>query len=197
MENDSMNIISTAERDHITEICKNYKIKNYNVNDDGTIDVDGNVNLYNTQNPLTELPLAFNKVSGNFVCDNHHLSSLSGSPKEVGGDFRVNYNQLTSLDGGPELVYGFYNCIGNKLTSLEHCPIYFGKYKLLDFRGNQVTAQSIIALESSKFYPVIESYIENHSKFHQETWFEVYLKISKSEYDSIKRQYTINNIVNT
>jgi len=43
----------------IDSICKKYYIQNYTINDDGTIDVDGNVNL-NVKN-LTKLPLKFRR----------------------------------------------------------------------------------------------------------------------------------------
>lgn len=46
----------------ISDICKKYDIENYTINPDGSIDVNGNVNL-STFN-LTELPLTFNYVSG-------------------------------------------------------------------------------------------------------------------------------------
>ena len=46
----------------ISLICKRYRIKNYTVNSDGSIDVDGNVYLDNRK--LTKLPLKFNKVNG-------------------------------------------------------------------------------------------------------------------------------------
>ena len=39
----------------IHDICKKYNIENYTINSDGSIDVDGNVNL--SKMNLTELPL--------------------------------------------------------------------------------------------------------------------------------------------
>ena len=38
----------------IDKICKRYNITNYTINDDGTIDVDGSVNL--SQKSLNQLP---------------------------------------------------------------------------------------------------------------------------------------------
>jgi len=48
----------------IDSICKQYNIKNYTINSDGSIDVDGNVSLSN----ITQLPLKFGKVTGSFNC---------------------------------------------------------------------------------------------------------------------------------
>ena len=52
--------------DNIHKICEKYGIKNYTINTDGSIDVDGNVHLW--CRGLTELPLKFNHVSGYFNC---------------------------------------------------------------------------------------------------------------------------------
>lgn len=48
----------------IRKICKEYNIKNYTINKDRSIDVEGEVHL--TSKRLTELPLMFNVVKGNF-----------------------------------------------------------------------------------------------------------------------------------
>jgi hypothetical protein len=97
----------------ISSICKQYNIKNYTVNPDGTIDVDGNVDLYYME--LTELPLIFNKVTGYFDCSRNNLTSLKGSPRWVGGYFSCDYNQLTSLEFSPDYVGGYFSCVDNKL----------------------------------------------------------------------------------
>jgi hypothetical protein len=98
----------------IHEICEKYNIENYTINDDGTIDVDGDVNFHH--NELTELPIRFNKVTGYFDCGYNRLTTLKGSPKWVGGDFDCYNNQLTSLEFSPEYVGGDFYCAVNKLT---------------------------------------------------------------------------------
>ena len=72
-------------------LCKKYKIENYKINDDLTIDVKGNVYLENLQ--LNRLPLKFNEVTGNFLCHKSKLTSLEGSPKKVGGVFYCSNNK--------------------------------------------------------------------------------------------------------
>ncbi len=104
----------------ILTICEKYRITNYTINPDGSIDVNGSVYLYNMD--LTEIPLKFNKVSGYFDCSNNQLKSLKGSPKKVGGDCNVSYNNLTSLEGCPKEVGDTFYCSSNKLTSLEGSP---------------------------------------------------------------------------
>ena len=59
----------------IHEICRKYRITNYTINSDGTINVDGNVDLFDRK--LDKLPLKFKEVSGYFDCsDNIHSSEL-------------------------------------------------------------------------------------------------------------------------
>ena len=95
-------------------ICKKYKITNYTVNDDGSIDVDGSVKL--SEYKLTELPLTFNKVTGYFYCDYSNLTSLKGCPRWVGSTFSCENNDLTSLEFSPDYVGSNFWCRFNKLT---------------------------------------------------------------------------------
>jgi len=108
----------------IDSICKKYNIVNYTINDDGTVDVDGSVNL-NTKG-LTKLPLRFGRVTGNFDCYNNKLTTLDGCPDHVGGDFDCSRNQLTTLEGAPKEVNGDFYCSNNQLTTLEGAPSYVG-----------------------------------------------------------------------
>ena len=104
----------------IDEICERFNIKDYTINDDDSIDVNDHVNLFNLV--LTELPLKFNKVSGNFYCKGNKLTTLKGSPIEVGETFNCSYNELTSLEHSPIKVSGDFRCTDNNLTDLKGCP---------------------------------------------------------------------------
>lgn len=83
----------------IKEICIRYKIKNYTINKDGSIDVTDNVNL--SFMGLSELPLKFNIVLGSFDCSDNELTSLKNCPIEVGEYFKCHHNQLTDLEYFP------------------------------------------------------------------------------------------------
>jgi len=104
----------------IDAICREYRITNYTVNPDRTVDVDGDVDL--SDMGLDKLPLKFGYVSGDFYCGNNELTSLEGAPRKVGGNFYCFNNKLTSLEGSPEEVGGDFYCDDNQLTSLEGCP---------------------------------------------------------------------------
>ena len=110
----------------IHNICKEYNITNYTINRDGSIDVDGGVDL--SYMDLTEIPLKFNKVSGSFYCHDNQLKSLVGGPKEVGRNFDCYNNHLTSLERSPIELGGSFYCYKNQLTSLEG---YNGEYDKL------------------------------------------------------------------
>jgi hypothetical protein len=101
-------------------VCDKYNITNYTINEDGTIDVRGDVNL--SSQGLNELPVRFRNVSGDFFCDDNQLISLEGCPKSVGGGFWCNNNQLSSLEGCPQSVGGDFICYNNQLMTLEGCP---------------------------------------------------------------------------
>jgi len=113
------------------KIAKKYNFKISKYNEDFSIDVDGEVVLYNSG--LKKLPIKFNIVLGSFNCFGNELKSLEGCPKYVGGNFNCYYNQLTSLEYAPEYVRGWFDCLDNKLISLKGAPeIIRGKWHIED-----------------------------------------------------------------
>ena len=89
---------------------KKYEIQNYTINNDLTVDVDGDVYLYYKK--LKQIPIKFDIIKGYFNCSNNYLTSLDFCPKEVGGNFNCSWNELISLDGCPKSVGGdFYSNI--------------------------------------------------------------------------------------
>lgn len=85
-------------------------IKKYVINDNLTVDVNGGVNL--TKYQMTEIPIQFGIVTGDFFC---------------------NDNQLTSLKGCPHEVQGWFHCGNNNLTNLDYCPKIIGENLIIDF----------------------------------------------------------------
>ena len=105
--------------------CTKYGIENYTINEDGSIDVDGHVDL-GTKN-LYKIPLKFNIVTGSFTCNGNKLTDLDGCPNYVGGNFICSENKLTTLKGCPQEVGGMFNCHSNRLKTLEYCPSEVGE----------------------------------------------------------------------
>jgi len=104
----------------IDKICRKYDIKNYTINSDNSVDVDGDVGLYGRR--LKLIPLNFNTVNGHFDCSWNYLTSLKGCPVRVGYGFSCHRNELTSLQYSPQYVEsGYFSCRGNKIESLQYC----------------------------------------------------------------------------
>jgi len=160
------------ESNNIDIICKEYDIRNYTINSDGSIDVDNDVDLFELN--LTKLPLAFNKISGYFNCCNNKLTTLEGAPKYVGEHFMCEYNSLTSLKGGPDYVHGYYDCSNNKLTSLEYAPkntmlsFYCNDNKIINFNNFDIKIERDFDIENntiSYFYNNFIKSIDNIELF--------------------------------
>lgn len=109
----------TTKRE-VENILKRRRFQNYTINDDLTVDVDGDVNL--VKKNLHFLPVKFGKVSGNFYCHDNLLNSLVGSPREVGGNFFCSNNSMLSLKGAPREVGGDFSCSFNHFATLEGAP---------------------------------------------------------------------------
>lgn len=105
---------------NIESWLESMKIKEYTINSDLTVDVDGDVNL--SSKNLTHIPIQFGTVK-NFFIINNKLTSLVGAPFEVNGYFYCQNNQLTNLNGSPQVVNGTFNCSHNRLTSLIGAPV--------------------------------------------------------------------------
>jgi len=120
-------------REEVVKVCEYYKIENYTINDDLSIDVDGSIGLYNKN--LEHLPLKFNYVDGGFHCNRNKLKSLEGCPKTVNGDFYCFTNELETLEGCPQTVGGDFYCFTNELKDLEHFPEVNGR---IDIEENPV-----------------------------------------------------------
>jgi hypothetical protein len=117
----------------------------YTINDDGSIDVEGNVILVDKK--LTKIPFKFRHVSGGFYCcSNNHLTSLDGAPINVGGDFfYCSNNHLTSLDGAPNFVGGNFYCYHNPNLS------YTELFKIIDnVKGNIYYSSKTIPEDKDK-----------------------------------------------
>ena len=112
------------------------KIKKYTINEDLTVDVNGDVSIKNKH--ILFLPIKFGVVTGNFSITKCMLHSLEGAPREVGEHFYCFANKLTSLEGGPREVGENFNCADNNLTSLKGAPREVGKN--FDCDNNNLTS---------------------------------------------------------
>lgn len=107
----------TEQRIH--SICEEFAIKNYKINDDMSIDVDGDVNISNRG--LTRLPLQFNYVNGDFDCSSNNLTNLNKINIEC-YKFDCSHNNITTLKGSIIRAAEFY-FNNNKIKSFEGCEL--------------------------------------------------------------------------
>jgi len=109
-------------------------VKNYTINADMSVDVEGGVNL--SKKNLTHIPVNFRHVSGSFLCEENQLVSLKGSPQSVGRVFNCSNNLLTSLLYGPKTVGASYICERNQLTSLQYIATTINHVRQMGFYHN-------------------------------------------------------------
>lgn len=118
------------------------EIKNYTINNDLTVDVNGDVHLSKCK--LKTLPIVFNKVFGGFYCYENELTSLNGCPREVGGEFDCEDNNLTSLDWCPDCIHGGFKFSGNKDLKITTYPKQIGD----DVRCNNSNMTSLTLIHN-------------------------------------------------
>ena len=96
--------------ENIKAWCEEMGIKNYTINTQGEIDVDGDVNL--SYSKFKELPYKFGTVTDYFsMGDNKNLTSLKNCPDVVCGSFYCNRcTSLDSLEGCPKEVGDCFYC---------------------------------------------------------------------------------------
>lgn len=98
----------------INEICAKYRITNYTVNSDFSINVTGSINL-SGQN-LSFLPIKFKEVTGDFTVSDNILESMEGFPSKITGNFDASINLISSLENSPTEVSGTYTINKNMLN---------------------------------------------------------------------------------
>lgn len=128
--------IFSTPKERIESILKKYNIKNYVINDDLTVDVNGDIDFRGAD--LKRFPVKFGKIIGNFNCSNNQLETLNGGPNKVSENFYCYNNNLTSLQGSPREVGENFWCVKNKFTSLQGSPREVGGDFACSY-GNLVT----------------------------------------------------------
>lgn len=134
-----------------------YRIENYIIRDNLTVDVDGHVFLIAKR--LSNIPIQFGIVTGEFNCSANFLTSLKGVPFHVKGDFACNQNFLKDLAYAPLEVEGHFLADNNKIVSLE--GITSNLNKLVDLHRNEITSLAFLPLHIQHLY-IVGNPIENY-----------------------------------
>lgn len=103
-----------------------YGVKNYLLNDDDSIDVDGSVDL--NKKGLTEIPeyIQFRRINGSFFIGGNELKTCKGFPVNVKNNFDMEANGIYTLKYAPEYV-GISTWYKNNHISDEELIEYFKK----------------------------------------------------------------------
>lgn len=94
----------------------------FTINDDLSVSVDGDVVMSGKN--LSEIPVNFRDVSGDFDCSFNKLKTLKNSPKIVGKNFFCDTNRLITLKGCPEKVGERFVATHNNISSLSDYTTY-------------------------------------------------------------------------
>lgn len=105
-----------SNKNDIKRWLDKYKIKNYIINDDLSVDANGDIDISNQD--LEVIPVKFGKVTGSFWCSHNKLINLEGAPEFVSGNFFCDGNKLTNLTGISKSIRYIIICVDNPLTSL-------------------------------------------------------------------------------
>lgn len=99
-------VASYTTKEQVKEWLDHYRIEKYTINDDLSVDVEGNVYLLGQK--FIGFPVQFNKVNGNFIIERCvNLISLKGSPRTLNGNFDCrNCRMLVSLEYAPSEING-------------------------------------------------------------------------------------------
>ncbi len=120
--------------------CKILGIENYVINDDGTVDVNGNLTIYLTKDKVKKdeshnILINFNKINGNVdISLQWKKNGRAGKGQlpftfnEVTGNFHATHNMLGTLIGCPKKVGGCFDIRANRLDTLEGSPETVGGY---------------------------------------------------------------------
>jgi len=124
---DKLNSLDVGKRkmieNWIDEIKELYSVNSlfppeFNINDDLTIDIDGDFGLPDNCGNLPTY-IQFNRVNGNFNVCNCDLTTLRGCPRFIEGSFFCNNNHLTSLKFAPIVINGRFECDNNDINNEE------------------------------------------------------------------------------
>lgn len=111
-------------------------IMNYTIEDDGTVNVDGDVTLTGCGIGLQECPVKFGVVKGNFTTNDVNFKTFKNFPTEVGGNLLIKMS-LTVPDytGFPAVIKGVASMKTIKAGSLKGFPQRIEKFAEITVDG--------------------------------------------------------------
>lgn len=155
-------IFQIKNKDEIENWLFKHHIKNFIINDDLTVDINGDVNLKDKS--LYLIPIQFGVVLGTFDISDNNLFSLKGAPFKVGEDFVCDSNKLKTLKFAPikigKLCYVVDNPIRKikqlniECEEIEFGYIHFKKQKKFEIKGLNSYYKKVGELRHLKWFTV-------------------------------------------
>jgi hypothetical protein len=103
-------------REYLDQYLKKMKISNYTINDDLSVDVDGDVSI--SGQLFKKIPCKFGQVTGSFSWIGGQLTVADNLPDRVDGDLDISHNEIASITKLPEIT-GSIRLNGNLIASWE------------------------------------------------------------------------------
>lgn len=159
----------------IESILKKHQIENYYIHPDGTVDVDGNVDIRDTK--YKHLPVKFGLVTKHFMIVNCTITTLVGSPERVRGNFMFTRTNVSSFEGVPKVIEGELHYSDNKNLyspkGLEELQLGEGFYPdKINSTDSPLTSIFVLFKDFEDFR---RSLFYNYIVYQRGTW-KIYLK---------------------
>jgi hypothetical protein len=121
-------------------------VQNYTITSEYFVDVVGDVDISNRG--LTDIPVQFTTITGDFNCNHNNLEYTIGFPTNVGGSLDCSYNKLVTFTPSiiNSLVSVDFNCSYNMLTALDGCPSHVHNLYCQHNKIADLTAVSMMSL---------------------------------------------------
>lgn len=153
----------------IRDFCRIFKIKDYRINDDGTVDVFRDCFIARGDISFSKLPIKFGHVEGSFTLVNKRLTTLEGCPHTVTEDFYCSGTLIKNLEGAPNSVGSITTYDSRFLTSLEgvpseiresfrfdQCPLLWDVRPLSNVRFGRIEQVPVTSMNDTMIYPIVQ-----------------------------------------
>ena len=159
----------------IREWLDKYEVKDYTINGDFTVSVNGPLALDNKG--IEEIPVKFSEITGSIDVTTNRLKRIDWAPAKVNGDFDAWDNEIETLVGGPTEVEMTMDVDGNKLTDLHGSPKKVGGSFIVS--KNNLKSLAGCPEVVGKYFKAIECGLDSIDDLPREVGTNVYLQGNK------------------
>lgn len=160
----------------IRDFCKLYKIRNYSIHDDGTVDVFGDCLLIRGDVSFSKLPIKFGYIEGRFTIYSRRLTTLEGCPHTVNEEFYCSGSKIKNLVGAPSSVGSITTFDSPFMTSLEgvpseiregfrfdQCPLLWDARPLEKVNFGKIGDVPVTSMNDTMIYPIVQLFASKGS----------------------------------